>query len=180
MEEKIVIAVSGPAGSGKTSHAKKLSETFNLRYVSAGQIFRRIARERGLSLIELSVLAERNPVVDLEVDYRSRMEALKGNVVIEGHLTAWIVRDIADVAIYTYAPLDVRIRRIAEREGKNFKEAFIETLMRERSQAKRFRMFYGIDVYDTSIFDLVIDTSKMSFEETSNIIVSYVKSKCFK
>ncbi|GAG01467.1 unnamed protein product, partial [marine sediment metagenome] len=49
-ERGLVITVSGVHGSGRSTHAKKLAETFALRYVSSGTIFRQMADERGISL----------------------------------------------------------------------------------------------------------------------------------
>jgi len=173
----MVIAISGPAGSGKSTQAKMIAEALGLRYVSAGHVFRRIAEELGVDIVELSRIAEKDPRIDLEVDRRSREEALKGNVVVEGHLTAWVIRDLADVTIYLTAPLHVRVSRIAARDGKEFSEALAETLIREYSQIKRFRKFYGIDVRDLSLFDLVLNTEGLTVEETFNVILSFIKAK---
>ncbi len=165
-----VIVISGPAGSGKTTYALKLAEKYGLRYFSAGQLFRKIARERGLTLSELSKIAEKDYSIDLEIDRRTLEEALKGNIVIDGHLTAWVVKEVADLRIYVTAPLMVRVRRIAERDGISLREAFYETVTREFSQRRRFLEIYGVDVANISWFDLVINTEKFSIEETFAII----------
>ncbi len=173
----MIIAISGPAGSGKTTHAKRLAKELGLRYFSAGQIFRQIASKRGLSLEELSKIAEKDPTIDLEIDRRTLEEALKGKVVLEGHLTAWIVKDIADIKIYLNAPFKLRVLRIAARENRPLGEVARETMLREYSQIRRFIKFYGIDVRDLSIFDLVIDTSKLGVDQTYEIIRHYIKLK---
>ncbi len=171
----VTIVISGPPGSGKTTQAKKIAEYFGLRYYSAGMIFREIARERGLTLAELSEIASRDPSIDLEIDRRSYEEALKGNVVIDGHLTAWIVNELADIRIYVTAPLHVRIKRIALRDNKSIHEAMTETIIREYLQEKRFLEYYGIEIFDTSIFDLIINTENMSPEETFEIIKAFIE-----
>lgn len=177
----MVVAISGPPGSGKTTYAKMVAEHFKLRYFSAGKAFREIARERGLSIEELSVLAERDPSIDLEIDRRSYEEALMGDVVLDGHLTAWIVKDVANVKIYLTAPLLTRVGRIASRDGISFEEAFRQTITRENAQWRRFLEYYGIDTRDLSIFDLVIDVSKTGIQETFSVIREYVeKSLKFK
>jgi cytidylate kinase len=61
MGKDVVIAIGGPAGSGKTTYARHIAEKMGLRYVSAGIFFRKIAEEKGLSLIELNKLAEEKP-----------------------------------------------------------------------------------------------------------------------
>jgi len=171
----VVIVVSGPPGSGKTTQAKLLADYFKLRYHSAGKIFRRIAEERGVSIEELSNIALKDPSIDIEIDRRSFEEALKGDVVLDGHLTAWIVSDIADVSIYLTAPLIVRVMRIAMRDNVSFEKALEETVVREYLQMKRFMEYYGIDVLDLSIFDLVIDVEKIGVNEVFEIIKNYVE-----
>ncbi len=175
MKGKPVIAVSGPPGSGKTTYARRLAGDLGLRYHSAGMIFRELARERGLSLEELSLLAERDPSIDLEIDRRTLHLGLQGGVVIDGHLVAWILKDVADVRIYITAPLKVRVSRIASRENRDYLEVLKETLRREWSNKKRFLDYYGIDITDTRLFDLVIDTSKLSIDEAYSVIKGFIK-----
>ncbi len=174
---RLVIAIGGPAGSGKTTYAKAIARRYGLRYFSAGQVFRRIAKEKGVSLEELSKLAEQDPSIDLLIDKTTLEESLKGNVVVEGHLVPWIVKDIADIKIYVTAPLYIRVRRIANREKRPIAEVLKETIVREHSQRKRFIQFYGIDILDLSIFDLVIDTSKLAIEDVIRIIHLFIETR---
>ena len=44
----MVIAVSGQPASGKTTYARYLAETYGLRYVSSGRLFREYARRLGV------------------------------------------------------------------------------------------------------------------------------------
>jgi len=92
-----VVAISGQAASGKTTVAKELANRLGYRFVSIGELFRKVAIERGVSLIELHKIAERDFSIDRAVDEAAINEARKGNAVIEGHLAAWILRDVADV-----------------------------------------------------------------------------------
>jgi len=172
---KLVIAVSGPPGSGKTTIAKKIAEVLKLRYVSSGGLFRELAKKMGLSLIELNRLASQNPEIDRMIDGRAREEARRGSVVIDGHLAAWVLKDIAHIKIYITAPPNVRFKRIAERDGKPINEVIEETETRERLELERFKRIYGIDVRDLTIFDLVVNNEGLTPEATIDFILRYIK-----
>lgn len=171
------IVISGPPGSGKTTQAKLIAEHYGLKYFSAGRIFREIAQQRGLSLEELSIIALRDPSIDLEVDRKTYEMAREDNIVIDGHLAAWIVNDLVDYRIYITAPLTLRILRIASRDNKSIEEAFRETVIREHAQKKRFIEFYGIDINDLSIFDIVINTKQIGIKEAFEIIKKALEDK---
>ncbi|RLE66132.1 MAG: cytidylate kinase [Thermoprotei archaeon] len=175
LKKRLTIAISGQPASGKTTYAKFIAQKYNLRYVSSGQLFRAYARERGLSFIELHKLAERDPSIDKEIDKRALEEAKRGSVVIEGHLAAWIVKDFANVKIFFKAPLQVRGRRLAERDKKTLEEAIREILFRERSNKERAKKYYGIDLNDWSIFDIIIDTSILGIEDIKAVLSIFME-----
>jgi cytidylate kinase len=140
-----IIVVSGPPGSGKTTYAKRLSRDLGLKYFTTGSIFRGLAKERNLSLEELSVIAEKDPSIDMEIDKRTIELAQEGGIVIDSHLAAWVLTGIADVSILVKADPFTRASRIAEREKRRLSEVLEETLKREYSQLRRFSHYYGID-----------------------------------
>lgn len=172
---RLVIAISGQVGAGKTTQAKKLAVTFNLKYVSNGMFFRELAKERGISLQELHKIAEKDPEIDRVVDSRAREAALQGNVVVEGHLACWLLRDIADICIFFKAPLEERVRRIMTRDNVSYDEALQDLQLRERSNWSRAMKYYGVDIHDWSVADLIIDTSKLSIESINTILVTFVQ-----
>ncbi len=163
--------ISGPPGSGKSTYARRLARELRLEYYNTGSIFRAIAKERGVTLAELSALAEEDPSIDLEIDRRTIDRARQGGVVIDSHLAAWLLKDYSDYLVLVKAPAWVRIARISSRDGIPLREALVETMVREWSQRQRFRSYYGIDITDTSIFHLVVDTSRFGVEETYSIIL---------
>lgn len=172
----LTIAVSGEHGAGKSTVARALAEAFDLRYVSAGMIFRRLAEEHNKTLAEFGLIAEQDYKIDRAIDDRTREEAARGDVVLDAYIAGWVARDLADIKIYVYAPLEVRVRRIAEREQRLFEEVMEETLAREESQKKRFQDFYGIDVGAIRLFDLVLNTARWDAEGTVAICVEAVEN----
>jgi cytidylate kinase len=171
----VVIAISGLHGAGKTTAAKHLARKFKLRYVSAGDVFRQMAKERGMTLEEFSRYAERHPSIDFEIDQRT-VEAAKGkNVLIDGRLAGWMAKR-ADIKILMTASLEVRVKRIVGREGRRYREVLEETRTRERSEARRFKRFYDIDINDYSSFDLVLNTDRLSVNSMARILEAAVAS----
>ncbi|MEZ0289706.1 MAG: (d)CMP kinase [Sulfolobales archaeon] len=174
-KSKIVIVVSGPPGSGKSTLARKLAERLGLRYHSTGELFRRIAREKGLDVALLDELARRDPSIDLEIDRIAREEALRGNVVIDAHIGGWLLRDVSDLSIYVTASLEKRVERVAKRDRKDLEEARREVLSRERATRERFKEIYNINMNDLSVFDIVINTDRIGESEMIDIALAIAK-----
>jgi cytidylate kinase len=180
-KDGIVIAMGGLHGTGKTTYAKALAQQFSLRHVSAGEAFRKLAEEEGLTLQELAERAEMDPSIDRRIDEAVKKEAALGSVVIDGQLAAWMAGDNADLKIYLTAPDKVRFERIACRDGLTPQEAEHTTREREAREMRRFKELYGIDVKDLSIYHLIIDTSLLPLEDTmktlKNIVSDYIQER---
>ena len=167
----LVIAIAGPHGGGKSTHAKKIAEEFNFRYITIGLIFREMAKEKNLSLEEFSLYVEKHPEIDKEMDDRIILEAKKGdNVIIDSQLSAWMTEDLSNIKIYFTAPKSVRIKRIAARENISYEKAETETTTRENSEKKRYKELYNIDISNLSIYDIIINTDIWSIESTFQIL----------
>jgi len=168
----LIVTVSGPHGSGKSTYAAKLAGSLALRHVSAGMLFRKLAEERKVSLEKFQEMAAADPSIDRLVDERTMMEAERGDVVVDGQLAGWVLKEISDLRILLTAPLVVRLERIAARDHISLEEARRQTLHREAVQAERYRKHYGFSVDDWSIYHLILDTSFGSIEDTAKILLA--------
>ncbi len=171
------ITISGLPGSGTTTVAKLLSKELSMELISAGEMFRQIANEKRLKLEQFSKLAENNDDFDRQIDEKQGEEAMKReNVIVEGRLSGFFVPD-ADLKIWLEAPVEVRARRIAGREGTAYEEALFTMKNRERSEHKRYEKYYGINLDNLSIYDLIIDSSGWSESDIVEMIKVAVKNK---
>jgi len=170
-----VVTVAGPHGSGRTTQAERLAETFKLRYVSVGTLFRDRAKELGISLEEMTRIAAEGDAFDRYLDDRTKKESRKGGVVIDATLSAWMA-DRPDVRIYLTAPIGERVHRIAERERRDPEEVRRETEERESAELKRFRRYYSVDLSDLTVYDMVLNTGPLAIEEVANILKCLVKA----
>jgi cytidylate kinase len=171
----MLLTVSGPAGSGKSTTAAGLAEALDLEHVSGGDIFRELAAERGYTPVEFNELAEEDEGIDRDLDRRLYEIARDRNgVVIESRLAGWLAPD-ADFRLWLDAPIDVRAARIADREEKSIAQAREETLRRERSERKRYAAYYDIPIDDLSIYDLVLNTARWAAADVLAILTTAVE-----
>jgi len=170
------ITISGLPGTGKTTVAKLLENRLGLKYVYSGEIFRRLAKKYDMSLEEFGVYCEQHREIDEELDNFQRKILRKGNVIVEGRISGWLAyrNKIPAVKVLLDASLDVREQRIVKREQGDFEKRKKEILKREQSEATRYKNYYNIDVFDTSIYDLIIDTADKSPEKIVDIIMQYL------
>src|SRR5262249_7194691 len=98
----VLITISGTPGSGKSTVARLLEKRLALPYVYAGDIFRREAQRRGISLPQLNFLAETDHSIDRQLDDAMLEYARKGNVILEGRLAGFFARQEKIPALKVY------------------------------------------------------------------------------
>ncbi|ELZ45253.1 cytidylate kinase [Halorubrum californiense DSM 19288] len=173
----MLITVSGPPGSGKSTNAVQLADALGLGHVSGGDIFREMAAERDMTPVEFNEFAEEDPQIDRDLDRRLREIAVeRDDVVLESRLAGWLAADHADFRFWFDAPLSVRAERIAERESKDVDRARTETERREDSERKRYKEYYNIDIEDLSIYDAAYNTARWGPEPFLDVLVATVEA----
>ena len=170
----MIITIGGLAGTGTTTLAELLSEKLDIPYISAGFVFREMAAEKGMSVLEFSEFAEGNDEIDKEIDKRQAEIAKSSeNLIIEGRLSAYFVE--ADLKLWLMTPFEVRSKRIAQREDKSVDVAKSEIITREKSEALRYKEIHNIDISNMEIYDLIVNTDSFDPESISEIIIQTLK-----
>ena len=172
----MLITISGPPGSGKSTVAAAVADRFGLAHVSGGDIFRSLAAERGLSLAAFNALAEEDDSIDRDLDRRLRETARdRDDVVLESRLSGWMAGEYADLKVWLDAPLSIRAERIADREEESVDRALEETAAREESEQSRYKEYYDIDFTDRSIYDLGVNTARWNADAVVVIVEEAVE-----
>ncbi|MFH1013907.1 MAG: AAA family ATPase [Thermoplasmatota archaeon] len=170
----VTITVSGTPGSGKSTIACMLKERLNIPYIYSGMIFRSLAEMHHMSLADFGRYCEQHEEVDQELDDKQLEFLRKGNVIVEGRLAGWLayLHGISAFKVMIDADVSIRAQRVVEREQGTVEQRKQEIINREESEWKRYKKYYDIDLRDTSIYDLVIDSSSKNPEEVMERIIS--------
>jgi CMP/dCMP kinase len=175
----MIIAISGLHGTGKSVVGKVIADHFGLAYYSTGELFRNIAKEKGLTLEQLSRQAEKDHTIDNTIDYRIKQLALKGNCVLDNQLSPYLLKDIVEYSILLTCDRQVRINRMMERDSDERVSKAQETEIREASERKRFLEFYGVDIADPqliqSTFNLILDTTNLTIQDVISKIMTAIQ-----
>jgi cytidylate kinase len=102
-QKRIVICISGMAGTGKSTLTKKLARRYHLKYYSGGDALKALAAEEGYdaskhgwweSPVGLKFLKQRqgDPKFDKAVDSKLLEYARKGGVLLDSWTMPWLAK----------------------------------------------------------------------------------------
>jgi len=172
---ELKIAISGKSGCGNTTVSRLLADTLGLHFVNF--TFRSLAKEKGLSMEEVLVLAAKDDRWDKEVDRRQVELARAGpGCVLGSRLAIWMLPE-ADLKVFLTARPEIRAKRIMAREGGCLKHIMEVTSARDIQDSERYLRIYNINNDDYSIADLVINTDEITPAEITEKIISEAKKK---
>ena len=170
----MLVTISGLPGAGTSTVAQLVADALGLERVDGGTVFRSMAAEVGLDVGEFSRVAEGNPEIDLELDQRLADRVKEGEVVLESRLAGWIVtiEQLDAVRVWIDAEEGERARRVAGREHAGQEAALEANRSREASERRRYRTYYGIDLDDRTVYDLVLDSTSTPPEAIAKSILA--------
>jgi len=162
------------SGCGKNTVGRLVAEKLNLRIVDP--TFKTIAKKEKMALLDFHKKAEKEHKIDKEFDRRLIADADKGDCVVTTWLGPWMIKK-ADLRVWLHAPAAIRAKRISGRDGMKEEEALAHIEERDSANRARYKAVYGIDIYDHSGFDLVINSAVLSPEQSSETIAAAAKAK---
>ena len=169
------ITICGLAGTGTSTLGKELAATLGYDYFSSGDAFRAKAAELGMSLNEFEQLCQRDEQYDKAIDGEvERYGQQNDDFVVESRLAWHFIPD--SIKLKLTCDDEIRMQRLAERDGIAPAEAIRQTREREQLIRERYYQYYGIDQFDDdSHFDIILDSTSNPVD----ILVSQVRTALF-
>lgn len=171
----MIITISGRPGSGKSTVSKLVAKNLSLKHYSTGDFMRQMAKDKGMTLLELSKQAEKDKRIDEELDERQRSLALNENYfVIDARLGFYFIP--FSFKVFLFVSKEEAAKRIAKRENLSYEDALKQSTTRINSEHKRYKELYGVDYEKEKYFDLIINTDDKTPSEICDLIVNTTKS----
>jgi CMP/dCMP kinase len=183
---KLVICISGMAGTGKSTLAKKLAEKYGLRYYSGGDALKDLAKDEGYdtsvqgwweSPVGLQFLQTRlsDPKFDKAVDDKLLEYACQGNVLLDSWTMPWLLK--GGFKIWLEASFQKRAARVAERDSMTLEQA-VKVLAEKEGRTKAiYKSLYGFTLgEDLAPFDFVLDTDNLNAKEVFEVLCRVMDS----
>lgn len=179
-----IIRVSGNLGSGKTTICERLAVALGYENHYTGQVFRDLAKEKGLSIEVFYKQMVDNPELEKDIDNRQAMLMLtKDNIVVQGRMAPFLPwkPGCKKIDIFFKVSDEEGARRQLQR--KENKDKSLEEMIRlsnERTNEERER--YGMlyphipDYLNEALFDIVIDTTYLNPDQVFEKLFNKIKS----
>lgn len=177
-----IITISGMLGSGKSTVAKLLAKRLGFGYYSTGNAQREIAKSRGLTTLELNLLADKDPSIDTEIDgvFKRFNTTPKDNLVIDSRMAFYFIPGSIKIKL-NVSPIVAGERifndtvRSGEQKYASVQESIDSLTRRRASEVARFKRIYHVDIDNDENFDYTLDSTHHTPDEIVDLIISKFK-----
>jgi len=187
-----IVTLSHEIGAGGPEIGQKLAERLDLHYVDQ-ELISEAALRYGLLEEKLSDLDESKPSLLERFDAETQRYitvlqtalyefAEKDRVVLMGRSGQWLLRGIPHVfRVRVMAPFDLRVKhlgkRLSDQMGEHTNPRMVHDMARrdDTEKAGRMRYLYEVDVRDPALYDLVINTEKLSIDAAVELIAGVLQ-----
>ena len=131
-----------------------------------------------LTAVETSATREQTAIQESHhiVEWLIKEVAEQGRAVIVGRAANLVLKDWPGVVnIFIHAPLDQRIERLAYQQQLDHEVARKIITETDQNRAEYVRQYYGPDWTNPDLYDLVINTSKLSLSVAAAAISQYLR-----
>jgi cytidylate kinase len=104
--------------------------------------------------------------------------AARGEVIILGRGSQMLLADMPRALhVLCVAPRKLRAGRLAERDEIGMEEAMRRVHESDRARCAFYKKFWRVEVEDPKLYDLTIDTSRLSYEIATDLVAAAARAK---
>ena len=177
------ITLTGNLGSGKSTLSKILEKDYGFEVFSTGKIIREIAKEQGISVLEMNKLMKEDSKYDHMIDdtsARISREQKEKDILFDSRLAWNFVEE--SFKVFLSVSLDVATKRVMGDGSRGDVETYASLeecknslLERAAEEDKRYKDIYGIEYFNYSNYNLVLDSSDCEPEVLAKLLVEEAK-----
>jgi len=177
----MIITITGDLGSGKSTVAKLLAKELGLKHYSSGDLFRSIAKKKGIDFMQMQKEGEKSSELDKEIDdYVKSLGKEQDDFIIDSRLGWHFIPN--SFKVYLTVNAKIGAQRILGHKRDEEKAQSVDNMVtmnkqRRQSEEKRYQQYYGVSLTDMSNYDIVIDTSHISAKEVTKKIFDVAPAK---
>ena len=183
--KKNIITIAGRPGSGKSTTSKSLAAELGYAHFSSGDLFRSIIKDRGIELTHANLIAEEIAEIDHAVDAKLReIGQSEDQRVIDSRMAWFWIPDsfkvFLDLDLVTAAERILASTDATRTDNEHVADNPVEYAQslskRLEGEARKYQRLYSANPYDTSNYDLVVDTNLNDAAQTLEMILrEYIK-----
>ena len=184
MEKPNIITIAGDLASGKGTVTNLLKEELGYEIYRNGEYFRKLAKEKNMSVTEFNEYVKGYPEIDIQIETSAKEYAMThNNLIIDARLGWYVVPN--SFKIYLKVNIDEAAKRAYNDPNRKETEKF-DTLEEQKEdiitrynlENERYFHVYGVRKDDMSNYDLVLDTTDLTpVQVKEQIIEEYYKWK---
>ena len=185
-----IVALSTTIGSLGDEIGREVAHALSCEFADR-EIIAKAAERYGESLVNLAHVTEEKPTLwerfaHTQRRYLTAVEAImfemaeRGKVVLSGRGATLLLAKLPHVLrVRITAPEHVRAQRIHQQQGLTLEAAVRFVAETDRERAGRIRFLYQVDWSDAVLYDLVINTERLSVDRGARLILSALEDRRF-
>ena len=156
-----------------------LAERINYTVIGIGDMKRELARQQWMTILERDQLGRNDPTKakehDTQFDDYQKSLPLDAKIILDSKL--WFWNQPHSFKIFISVSDAIGAQRVFDQQRdsdarSSYEEVLQTNIQRHQWHAENYKKIYGVDIFDMSHYDLVVDTTDMTPQEVLDRIMA--------
>lgn len=176
-----IVCINGDLGSGKSSAIGKLQDRLHWKVFSTGAAQRQLARDMGITTLELNRISETDRSIDDKIDgVFADLAKSQESLIVDSRMAWHFIPSARKIRLVCHPSTSGRrVFYDADRSAETYatvEAATADIQIRRASEKMRFKTLYDVDVEALGNYDAIIQTDPHPLERVVDKIQSAIES----